>query len=107
MVVMPAIVTDIPVFSKALPDFRLWRQSRMAPCPQRRGHIERRGQGVYRHHLISRLLYGLLAEPCRLDREMRLVLEARVLALDQERRGVRDRLADGLDPAHFGLGEVA
>ena len=49
----------------------------------------------------------LLAEARRLDREMDLVLEAGVLALDQERRGVRDRAADGLDPGRLGLGEVA
>src|SRR5271166_947537 len=38
---------------------------------------------------------------------MGLVLEAGVLAFDQERRRVGDRRADRLDPVHLRLGEIA
>src|SRR5271154_2101734 len=50
---------------------------------------------------------GLLAEARRFDREMRLVLEARVVALDQQGRGTGDCAAYGLDPGRLRLGEVA
>ena len=50
---------------------------------------------------------SLPAESRRLDRQMRLVLEARVLAGNEQVRGARHRVADRLDPGHFGLGEVA
>ena len=49
----------------------------------------------------------LLAEAGGVEREMDLVLEARVLALDEQRRGVGHRAADRLDPGHLRLGEVA
>src|SRR5271165_28793 len=49
---------------------------------------------------------GLLAESRRFDRQMRLVLKARVLALDKQGRGVRDRFANGFDPPGLRLGEV-
>src|SRR5271170_3785570 len=49
----------------------------------------------------------LLPEPGRLNREVGLVLKARVLAGGQQGRGVGDRAADGFDPARLRLGEVA
>src|SRR5271166_2169399 len=48
-----------------------------------------------------------LSEPGGFNGEMRLVLKTRVLALDQQRRGVRDRAADGFNPAHLRLREIA
>jgi hypothetical protein len=48
----------------------------------------------------------LLAEACRLDGEVDLVLEARVLACGQQGRGFGDRAADGLDPTRLRFGEV-
>ena len=47
------------------------------------------------------------AEAYCLDRELRLVLKARVPALDQKGSGVRDCPADGFGPACFRLGKVA